>query len=252
VVEEDVIKKTKDYEKPELAKTIAKTILVKTFVYAGSVKQRQLYPDGHEIVLSSFEPNMARALNLQPKDYLDALEWISGNLAYLLSEGGRYWFTQLASPIRRVEIIARTVDDHEAYKRVEEYAWKLLTKPYEEVVSGSRRRGRRETVISPFNISSSMVLTEPDPVDHDSADYILLAILSPIREDDAERMIYETASRSSRKYANTIYLIYPRDSDSLSRMISFAKYLIACEEVSKELGSLYADSEILDVIEEEA
>jgi hypothetical protein len=249
VVEEDITERTKSYEKPELAKTIAKTILIKTFVYAGSIRHHQLYPDKHEVVISSFEPSMTRALNLQPKDYLDALEWASSNLVYLLSEGGRYWFTQFASPIRRVEMTARTVDDLEALKKVEEYAWKLLSKPYDAVVSGSRRRGqRREAVRSPFNVSSSMVLSEPKSVDHDSREYILLAILSPVREADIEKIIYETPSGGFRRYANIVYLIYPRDSNSVSQMLGFAKHLIACDIVGEELDSIYEDSEVREVM----
>ena len=249
VLEEDVIERTKNYEKQELAKTIAKTIFVKTFVYAGSIRHHQLYPDKHWVIMSSYEPSMARALNLQPKDYLDALEWASSNLIYLLSEGGRYWFTQFASPIRRVEMTARTVEDSEALKKVEEYAWKLLAKPYEDVVSGSRRRGqRREVTESPFSISSSLVLEEPKPIDHDSREYILVVVLSPPRESEIEKIIYETSSGGSRKYANTVYLIYPRDNNSVSQMLGFAKYLIACDMVSEELDSIYEDSEVREVM----
>lgn len=249
VVEEDVVERTKSYEKPELAKTITKTILVKTFVYAGLTRYHQLYPDKHEVIMSSFEPSMTRALNLQPKDYLDTLEWASSNLVYLLSEGGRYWFTQFASPIKRVEMTARDVDDHEALKKVEEYAWKLLTKPYGEVVSGSRRRGQGRGIAGlPFNTGSSLVLVEPRPVDHDSRDYIVVAVLSPIREGEVEKIIYETTSGGSRKYANTVYLIYPRDNNNVSQMLGFAKHLIACDIVSEGINSIYNDNEIREVM----
>jgi len=118
VVEEDIVGKNINYEKPELVKAVSKTIFVKTFVYAGSVKDRQLYPNKHEVLLGSFEPSMTRMLNLQPKDYLDALEWASNNLVYLLNEGERYWFTQFASPIRMVEVRAREVDSSDALKRL--------------------------------------------------------------------------------------------------------------------------------------
>ena len=249
VVEEDVVKRTEGYEKPELVKAIAKTILVKTFVYAGLVGYRQLYPDSREVVISSYEPSMAGALNLQPKDYLDALEWASRNLVYLVSEGGRYWFTQFASPIHMVELTARTVEDREALKKVKEYAWKLLAKPYEDVVSSSRRREqRREVTEPPFSAKSSLVLEEPKPVDHDSREYILVAVLSPVQESDIEKIIYETPSGRPRRYANTVYLIYPRDNSSVLQMLNFAKHLIACDKVGEELDSLYKDSDVRDVM----
>ena len=250
VVKEDIIERTKSYEKPELAKTIAKTILVKTFVYAGSIRHHQLYPDKYEAIISSYEPDMNRTLNLQPKDYLDALNWAASNLVYLLSEGGRYWFTQFASPIRRVEMTAKTVDDHEALKKIRDYAWKLLSKPYEDVVSSTRRRSlrRRAPSKSLFSASFSKVLLEPKHVDHDAREYILLAILSPLKEDEIEKIIYETPSGGLRRYANTVYLIYPRDSNSLSQMLGFAKHLIACKIVDEELEAIYEDSEIREVM----
>jgi len=248
ILQEDIIERTKGYEKqPELAKIVAKTVFVKTFVYAGSVKDYHVYPDTREVVVSSFEPAMARELGLQPKDYVDALEWASTNLVFLVSEEGRYWFTQLASPVRMVEMRAKTVDDYDALKIVEEYAWKLLTKPYEYLVSGSRKY-QKGVVRSPFNVSASLVVTEPEPVDHDARDYILVAILSPVSKDDIERVLYELPSGGSRSYANTVYLIYPRNSDSVSQMLGFAKHLVACNSVGEELDLLYRDDEIREVM----
>ena len=248
VVSEDVVERTGSYEKPELARTIAKTILVKTFVYAGSMRYHQYYPDKYEVIISSYDPGMAQVLNLQPKDYVDALEWAAGNLVYLVNEGGRYWFVQFSSPIRRVELTARTISDYEALKTVVDYAWKLMTRPYEDILSGSRRRSRREAGVSPFNPAASRVLVEPEPVDHDSREYILVALLTPPREEDLERIIYEMPSGGSRRYANTVYIVYPRDSLRVSQMLGFAKHLIACDIVREELDSLYRDSEIREVM----
>ncbi len=189
---------------------------------------------------------MTRMLNLQPKDYLDALEWASKNLVFLMSEGGRYWFTQIASPIRMVEVEAKRVEDSEAMKKVEEYARKLLVSPYEEVL---RKRGLEKRVVGiPFRVDLSRVLTEPKPVDHDTRNYILVAILKPVREDEIERIIYETPEGRQRRYANTVYLIYPRDYSYVLQMLGFAKLLIACEKVQQELDLIYRDEEVRDVM----
>jgi len=248
IVSEDIVKKAGDYTRPELAKVIAKVILVKTFVYPGSKSYQQFYPDKHWVIVSSYEPAMARTLDLQPKDYVDALEWVSSNLVYLLSENDKYWFTQLVTPIRRVEMYSRDVSDREALKKVEEYAWKLLSKPAEMLLSGSRRRSEGEKVKTLFSVGSSKVLLEPKPVDNDSREYILLAVLLPLDEKDIEKLIYETSSGGTRRYANTVYLIYPRDYSVLNQMLSLAKYLIACGKVSEELELLYQDSDTREVM----
>jgi len=249
VVNEDIVKRTNEFSRPELAKAISKAILVRTFVYTGSKSDLQFYPDKHEVIVSSYEPAMAQALDLQPKDYVNALEWISNNLVYLLSENEKYWFTQVVTPIRRVEMESKNVDDRDALVKVEEYAWKLLNKPFSAALSSSRKRGEIKTVKTPFSIGSSKVLLEPKPVDNDSREYILLAVLTPInKKEDIERVMYETPSGGRRKYANTIYLIYPGDSTSLSEVMSLAKSLIACGKVSEELETLYQDSDIREVM----
>ncbi|MGC9106699.1 MAG: DUF499 domain-containing protein [Infirmifilum sp.] len=248
VVQEDVIERSKGYERPELAKLIAKVIFLRTFVYADSTRYHKLYPDKHEIIISSFEPNMARALNLQLSDYVSALEWMSSNLAYLLSEGDRYWFTQITSPIRRVEITARTVEDYDAINKIENYTWKLLSKPYTELISGSKKRRQEAGIRTAFYTASSKVMREPRLIDHDSRYYILVAILSPVAANEVEKIIYRTESGGLRNYANTVYLVYPRDSDSFSQMISLAKSLIACDLVVEELNTIYVNEEIREVM----
>ncbi|ADM27560.1 ATPase [Ignisphaera aggregans DSM 17230] len=251
VVNEDIIEKTKEYEKPVLAKIIAKTIFVKSFVYAGLLEYRQIYPDKYDIAVSSYEPSTARRLAIQPKDYIDALQWLSNNLTYLLTDtsGIHYWFTQIASPIRRVEMVARTIDDGEALKVVKDYAMKLMARPISEVISSSRRHSRGAPIVTPFKVESSMVLTEPRSIDYDSRGYVVVAILSHLRDNDIEKMIYETSSGGHRRYANTVYLIYPSDNNYTSVMLGHAKRKIACDIVSEELGTLYRDEDIREVME---
>jgi len=248
VVNVDITGKAREYDRPEIAKIVAKTILVKTFVYTGILKYLQAYPDRHEVLVSSYEPSTARELKAQPKDYMDALEWASRNLVYLLNESGRYWFTIVTSPIKLVETQARQVGDQEALRKVKEYTWSLMTKPAGEILSGSRRRGGRgQPVAAPFNAANSLVLEEPERVDHDSREYILLAFLSPLRGEEIESIMYETPSGGLRRYANTVYLIYPRSNENLLQMLGFAKHLIACDMIRDEIDSLYPDNDMREI-----
>jgi len=251
VVNEDIIEKVSSYEKPELAKAVAKTVLIKTFVYAASlIKRYQLYPDRREVLVSSFEPSMARALGLQPKDYLDALEWLSNNLAYMISEGERYWFVPIVSPIKMIEMRARNVDDETALKKVEEYTQKLLTKPTGVAVKGSERRERKTVTGAPFNLALTLdkILRDPKPIDHDGKDYVLVVVLRPLSPDEAERVVYELPSGARRRYANTVYLVYPSRWEDVSQMLGHAKRVIACKEVEDQLDSIYGDRDIRDLM----
>ena len=243
-VEEDIVKRIQRYEKPELGRAIAKTVLIMTFVYGGLPRSRQLYPDDRRAVLASYEPSMGNKLGVYPKDYIDALSWLSKHLIYMVSDGNRYWFTQIQSPVKMIKDLAEHVDDIKALEKANKLANRLLyNKP-------QGRRGREEGEAKPQLFRKAFVVRKPDPIPYDEREYILLAMLSTARDEEIRRMIFETDRGSSRSHANTIYVVYPRDDKSLSQIIEKAKELVACEEVEKQVEELYAgaDKDTLDVV----
>ena len=246
VISDDIVGRTKECEKPELAKLTAIAILVRTFIYYPMTGRTAFFPTSQEIALSVYEPYTFRKLGLQPKDIIDVLDWESRNLLYLLSEGERYWFTALISPIRMVEARARSIDDERAMEKVFEYAKELLRSAPEELV---RRRGprprRRREARGIFNEELSQVMRYGEPVDIDTRSYVLLACLEPPSEDDLYDMIFRTGRGGDRRYANTVYVIFPESRSDLKAALYYAKILIAGEEVEENIDQMYGDQEEL-------
>jgi predicted AAA+ superfamily ATPase len=243
------LRRASGYEKPELAKKIVKSIFLMTFVYGGAVARYILYPDMHRVLVASYLPLDALSMGASPKDYVDALEWLSKNLYYLVSDKGRYWFTQIKSPIRLVEEKARGIDDLEAERLVEEKALKLLLKTSSEVIS---RRGARQHPTwdpGPFSTGSSRVLRVLRPIEHDQREYVVVAALNPPAPQDIEDAIYRLPNGSERRNANTIYIAYPGSRDNYNNMIRYAKLLKACDEVLEEIESIYTDKDVMEVME---
>jgi hypothetical protein len=162
----------------------------------------------------------------------------------MVSDGNRYWFTQIQSPVKMIKDLAEHVDDIKALEKANKLANRLL---YNEPHG---RRGREEGEAKPQLFRRAFVVRKPDPIPYDEREYILLAMLSTARDEEIRRMIFETDRGSSRSHANTIYVVYPRDDKSLSQIIEKAKELVACEEVEKQVEELYAgaDKDTLDMV----
>jgi len=247
VVEEDIRGRCSQYDvtKQGVAKAIAKAVFAKTFVHqwTGGASRPTLFPDSKEVLLSSYEPGLADMLQATPKDYLDALTWLSRNLAYMLEDGGRYWFTYLVSPVREVEILAKGVEDDKAYRVLEDYATRLLGGSVDEALKAKKPP---KPTLKTF--SDAMIISKPEPVDVDAPAYTLLISLKPLSDSDAYKLVFET-KKGARRYANTVYLIYPGDVRGLQQTLWHAKRLIACDDVRSRLDQKYRDKIVREVMQ---
>jgi len=80
---------------------------------------------------------------------------------------------------------------------------------------------------------------------------ILTVLLSIPSQSDLEELIYRTPRGGQRVYANTVYSVFPKDDDSLNRVVDLAKSLKACDEIGdKELEGIYSDTTIRKVMQE--
>jgi len=75
-----------------------------------------------------YEPTIFHDEGWAPKDIVDAVRWISGNLLYVVRDEktGRMWFTKFVTPIKYIEERARRIEDMLAVNKILEYADKLL------------------------------------------------------------------------------------------------------------------------------
>jgi len=229
-VEEDIVKRCSSYAKPWIAKSVAKALFIKTFVYGGGlVPKAEFFPTPAELALLTYEPGLFSSKDAQPKDIAEAIDWITNNLLYVLKDERtqRLWFTYIMSPVKAIEARAQKVADADAYKKIMDAVDDLLREPLESIVE----RRRRKEDIKVFNIEESKVSRECKLIDNDSKKYIVYTCLEldvTKRKEILEEIIYRTSSGGMRRYANTVYIVYPEQSERLALAIDYAKKVIAC------------------------
>jgi predicted AAA+ superfamily ATPase len=242
IVEEDINERTKLFiGKPLLAKIAATTLLARTFVYGGGLAvippKEEALPAEEDLAQMIYEPATFQVEGWTPKDIVDAVRWMNGNLLYVVRDEktGRMWFTKFVTPIKYVEERARRIEDMLAINKVLEYTDKL----FRETADALIRRRTAKVIPKVFNAEQSRALKVCEPIDVDARKYVLLACLSvPEREDDRraklEEVLYKTKSGGTRGYANTIYVIFPDTQKRIEWALEYAKKLIACDEIEKE------------------
>jgi predicted AAA+ superfamily ATPase len=234
-VDEDIVRRCGEYSRPWLARAVSKALFIRTFVYSNTIVPKpEFFPTPEELAVLVYEPGVFRVRDLQPKDIAEAVDWVSSNLLYVLKDEktGRLWFTYLSSPVKYVEAVAQRVAPSKAYERILEATKRLLTEPPDSIIE--RRRGGRREEVRVFDVELSRVSRECRPIDVDTRKYLVYVCLDvdPTRRlETLEEVMYRTTSGGRRRYANTIYVVYPERGELLEPAISFAKRLVACDEV---------------------
>jgi hypothetical protein len=238
-IEEDIIKRCNSYVKPWIAKIVAKALFIKTFVYGGGIVPKpEFFPTSEELAVLTYEPGLFSSKNAQPKDVAETIDWVPSNLLYVLKDEKtqRLWFTVMMSPVKFIEDRAQKVQEAEVYNKILEAVNDLLKEPPENIIEKKRKKDERDK-IKVFDVEESRASRECKPIDHDAKKYIVYACLEldVTRKDEIlQEVIYNTSSGGMRKYANTIYVVYPEQRESLLPAENYAKKTIACEQVSKE------------------
>ncbi|MEM0240918.1 MAG: DUF499 domain-containing protein [Candidatus Nezhaarchaeales archaeon] len=240
IIEEDVNERVKLFgEKHALARITALALLAKTFVYGGGLAPKmEVMPQEKDLAQMVYEPALFQLENWAPKDIIDAIKWISENLAYVVKDErtGRLWFTRWITPIKYVEERARKIEDLSAISKVLECAGKLLRETADSLI---RKKSLKAPQPKVFDAELSRAYRACEPIDVDSRKYVLLAFLDvPERQEERraklEEVAYRTKSGGTRRYANTIYVTFPSSRERVNLALEWAKKVIACEEVEKE------------------
>jgi len=239
IVEEDIKGRASLFEKPLLARITALALLARTFVYSDSLAPVEALPSEKDLAQMVYEPALFQSEGWTPKDIVDAVRWISTNLAYAVRDEktGRLWFTKYITPVKYIEERAKKIEDFLAFEKVWNYVGRLLEQPVADVISG--RRGKAKVQARVFNLELSRALRECEPVDVDTKKYVLIACLKvPEREEKRravlEEILYRTKSGGLRRHANIIYVTFPSREERIRWSLDYAKKLIACEEVERE------------------
>lgn len=239
VLEEDINERVKLMgEKQLLSRITALALLARTFVYGGGLTPKvEMFPSEKELALMVYEPAMFHTEGWAPKDIVDVIRWMCESLVYVVKDErtGRLWFTKWVTPIKYVEERAKKIEDLPAIRRVLEYSKRLLR----ETSDGLMHKRARRAAAKVFDVELSDALRACEPIDLDTRKYVLLACMEvPENYEDRraklEEVVYRTSSGGTRRYANTIYVVFPSSRNRISCALDLAKKLMACEEVEKE------------------
>ena len=223
-VDTDVVERCNLYEKPWLARVAALTLFVKVFAYGGRlVPEARPYPTPSELAVAVYEPVSFAGESLAPKNLAEAISWISQNLTYIAVDErtGRLWFINYPTPVRLVEERARVIDD--------ETAFDILVDKIEGLLEKRKRKGERGL------FSLALVQRWYEPLDVDKREYFVVVCLKKPPQEELEKIVYEVRSGGTRRYANTVYVVYPSSSEKLQFAVKLAKLYKACEEVKSML-----------------
>ncbi|NPA85109.1 MAG: DUF499 domain-containing protein [Crenarchaeota archaeon] len=246
VVDEDISRRAKEYEDPELASRIAKYVLLKTFTisrYAihGNIT---LLPSRKDVLRSTYEILSNAKFGWSVPDYLRALEWLSESAGYLYERDGRYWFERLKDINSMIEEVAENVSREEAEQRLLEILEEIypLSPPSdaEEAKSylrGRKRKRREEGVLFRGNVQ---VLERAEPQDLDEPNYHLLILAQKPSREELYDLIYRRPKGAERRYANTIYLTYVSSVEKLENVLRDIKRCIACDKLKENLKEYLA------------
>ncbi len=240
VINEDISGRCQRYDNPWLAKIVANTLLLKTFVYGGGfLPNYRVYPTAGELAVAVYEPRSFSDKNLLAKHIAEVIDWIKQNLVYVLvdEKSNRIWFTQFITPIKYVEERARSVSDLDSYREIEEMARKLISTPVEKARKGGKQKSVEQAGI--FDLELSKASYRCDELDYDAPRYVLYACIDLPQSDyervaKLEEIVYTTRSGGARRYANTIFVAFPSQKDRILNVLNLVKKYIACKQVSSE------------------
>ena len=242
VVEKDIVEAPKKLEEREdLGRAIAKVIFLKTFIYENIRKNLRLYPDARYVLLAVTEPYTFLSRNLSAPDVIEVLNWLKNNLLYLVEEENRYWFIKIQSPIALLNSEVVKYSDAEAIKKLAEEIKRLMFISPKTLASTKQIRKSHMRTDTPFDVRDSKVLETPEPIDYDEPKYVILASMKNIDGDTAEQVVFQLPDGRTRKYANTVYLVYPSTNERLGVILHLVKKLIACDNLLKRLDEFYDD-----------
>jgi len=249
VIEEDISKRSKTYEYPELASNIAKYVLLRTFVFKGAILVNPtLLPNDKEVIRATYEIIASEKYDWSPPEYKRALEWLLNNTGYMYEKDGRIWFDTLKDVKRLIEEEAQNVEEDEAEEELQAFLEKAYSVSRDDLLKVIKRgRPRREEgVLFKGNVE---VLSDAKPLDVDEPLYRLLILLKNANQDELYDLIFKKAN-GERIYANTIYVTYVDSYERFRETLDKFKEFIACKKIQENIRSYFPSltSEELEII----
>ena len=249
VIDEDISKRAKNYEYPELAANVTKYVLLRTFTFKGAILVNPtLLPNDKEIIRATYEIIASEKYDWSPPEYKRALEWLLNNTGYMYEKGGRIWFDTLKDVKRLIEEEAQNVSDEEAEDEIYSFLEKAYSVTFDDL-SKVVRRGklkRNEGVLFKGNVE---VIQDFKLLDIDEPSYRLVILMKNASKGELYDLIFKKPN-GERMYANTVYVTYVDSYERFREALDKFKEFIACRRIQENLREYFPNlnQDELDII----
>jgi len=231
---------------PDIAFTVANTILLKTFTYETFKESLSVFPDVSDISIMVYEPQVFEVMNIIPSDVKDILNDVYSKLNFMLSDGGKYWFSPYPSVKEIVDRLAESqvVNDlPKLYKMLVNAAESILkpsksksTKDYEPLVFS----GTSPTFIGPGDIVDDVVVEDNDRMK-------LIIFTKPETHIDEVEKLLRYSGRTPRIRTNTLAAIYPDPHKNIKELILHLAKEDAANTVIENLSEYFPDEDVRNI-----
>jgi len=247
-----------NFQNPELAKAVLRSIFLKTYPYDQRSKS-DVFPNRRMIALMVYEPDFFNRTGLNPPSVVSFLQVLEGDVRvqYLYDHDGVFWFYR-SRGIR--ESILK--EQENIYNdRINEV--KARFAEYVVVLSKGGRIGQRK-VDSPRSLyaikaNKVTVLGEYDELADEFEDYIVAFLTYPVnlteftpRTDPEYLRIRELifkAGKNTRSNKNTVIVAYSTNETRLRDCLKYVSGILACEKIAKDPRAYVEDIEDEDEVE---
>ena len=220
-----------DTPKAKLATAILTSIFLRTYYYDSHEKMKA-FPTKFNIARMVYEPSFFKEYDILPpkiEDVLDSLKK-SMYIVYLYTSEGYYWFWRIGNIKSMVDSEAKKLLTHktELDYIIKDYTEKLMKG--EVKVAGIKK----PTIKKIFNLNNSLVLQDLNAEIEDKKSYFVVFIPNDSVDSDNLKKLTFRSGTSSRKYRNTVTIVYLRNN-TLENIRRVAAKLKACEIVAEQL-----------------
>ncbi len=215
----------------KLAAAVLTTIFLKTYYYDSHDKMKT-FPTKFHVARMVYEPTFFNTNQLNPTKIIDTLDNLrkSMEIVYLYTTDGYYWFWKSRNIKAMVDSEAKKLIARKAELDtvVREYTDKLMKG---EVKVGNVKKS---TVKKIFKVNDCIVLKDLNAEIEDTKKYVVVfAPWDNIETEDLKRLTFR-AGASSRKYRNTMTIVFLRNN-TLNDIRKTAAHLKACDVVAKQI-----------------
>jgi len=258
VFTDSVEKSAEDFDEPQFARCVLRSIFLKTYPYDQKTKS-DVFPNKTMIAIMTYEPDLFGRLHLNPPRIASFLQVLESDVRvqYLYDDGGVFWFYRtrgIRECILKEQENIYNSEVNQIRDKFAEYI-KILSKGGKKIGDKRIDMARGLYGIKAKNIT---VLREGDELP-EFDDYTLIFLSYPVKLTEStdrtdneyiriKEMMFK-AGKNIRSNRNTVIIAYCTSEEKIKDCFRNIAGILACEKVSRDPRAYVEDIEDEEAIE---